>query len=69
MINNDDQGLNQWFQTGLAQGQYCDIISGYLEQGRCTGKIISVQADGRASITISNSEADPMIAIHINAKL
>jgi alpha-amylase len=53
----------------LPQGQYCDIISGSLEQGRCTGKTITVQGDGRTSLTISNSEADPMIAIHVDAKL
>ncbi len=69
VINNDDYGLNQWFQTGLPQGQYCDVISGNLEQNRCTGKTITVQADGRASITISNLEEDPMVAIHVNAKL
>jgi len=68
-INNDDNGLDQWLQTGLPQGQYCDIMSGNLEQGRCTGKVITVQGDGRTQITISNSEADPMIAIHVNAKL
>jgi alpha-amylase len=68
-INNDDNGLDQWLQTGLPQGQYCDVISGNLEQGRCTGKTIAVQGDGRAQITISNFEADPMIALHINAKL
>jgi alpha-amylase len=68
-INNDDNALDQWLQTGLPQGQYCDVISGNLEQGRCTGKTIAVQGDGRAQITISNFEADPMIALHINAKL
>ncbi len=68
-INNDDYVLNQWLQTGLPQGQYCDIISGNLDQGRCTGKVITVQADGRTSVTISNSEEDPMIAIHLGAKL
>jgi alpha-amylase len=68
-INNDDFALNQALQTGLPQGQYCDIISGYLEQGRCTGKTITVQGDGKTSLTISNSEADPMIAIHVDAKL
>ena len=61
--------MDQWLQTGLPQGQYCDIISGSLEQGGCTGKTITVQGDGKAKITISNSEEDPMIAIHVDAKL
>ncbi|CAF3818143.1 unnamed protein product [Rotaria sp. Silwood1] len=68
-INNDDYGLDQWLQTGLPQGQYCDVISGNLEQGRCTGKVITVQGDGRTKVTISNIEEDPMIAIHVDAKL
>ncbi len=69
VINNDDYGLSQWFQTGLPQGQYCDVISGNLDQGRCTGTVITVQGDGRAQITISNSQEDPMVAIHVDAKL
>ncbi|CAF4582146.1 unnamed protein product, partial [Rotaria sp. Silwood2] len=68
-INNDDHGLDQWLQTGLPQGQYCDVISGNLEQGRCTGKVITVQGDGQTKVTISNIEEDPMIAIHVDAKL
>ncbi|CAF4391781.1 unnamed protein product, partial [Rotaria sordida] len=69
VINNDDHSLDQWLQTGLPQGQYCDIMSGYFEQGRCTGKVITVGGDGRTKVTISNSEEDPMIAIHVDAKL
>lgn len=68
-INNDNYGLDQWLQTGLPQGQYCDVISGNLQQGTCTGKTITVQADGRAQITVSNTDEDPMIAIHVDAKL
>ena len=56
-------------QTGLPQGQYCDVISGSLDQGRCTGKTITVQGDGRAQLSISNSDEDPMVAIHVGAKL
>ena len=56
-------------QTGLSPGRYCDVISGNLDQGSCTGKVITVQGDGRAQISISNSDEDPMVAIHVNAKL
>lgn len=69
MINNDDFGLSQSFQTGLPQGQYCDLITGNLAQGNCTGKIITVQNDGQAQITVSNNDEDPMVAITIDAKL
>ena len=69
MINNDDNDLNQSLQTSLPQGQYCDVISGNLDKGRCTGKTITVQSDGRIQVSISKSTEDPMIAIHVNAKL
>lgn len=70
VINNDDDSqLNQWLPTGLPQGQYCDLISGNLDQGRCTGKTISVQGDGRAQFSISNTDVDPMVAITVDAKL
>lgn len=68
-INNDGYALSQNLQTGLPGGQYCDIISGNLENGRCTGTTITVGGDGRTQINISNSAEDPMIAIHVDAKL
>jgi len=68
-INNDDYGLDQWLQTGLPRGEYCDVIGGYRDGDRCTGKTIKVQDDGRAQITISNTEENPMIAIHASSKL
>jgi alpha-amylase len=68
-INNDAFALNQSLKTDLPQGTYCDIISGNLENGTCTGKTITVQADGHVQISISNTDADPMVAIHVDAKL
>jgi alpha-amylase len=67
-INNDNYVLDQSLQTGLPQGQYCDVISGNLIDGRCTGKTVTVGSDGKAHIIASNTEEDPMIAIHVNAK-
>lgn len=68
-INNDDTGLNEWLQSGLPAGQYCDVISGNLENGKCTGKVITVSSDGKANIVIANTDEDPMVAIHVDAKL
>ncbi|CAF0865526.1 unnamed protein product, partial [Didymodactylos carnosus] len=68
-INNDDQSINHSLQTGLPGGQYCDVISGNLEGGKCSGKTITVQSDGQASISISNQDENPIIAIHVEAKL
>ncbi|CAF1544604.1 unnamed protein product [Rotaria magnacalcarata] len=69
VINNDDVDLNQSLRTGLPAGQYCDVISGNLDNGRCTGKIVTVQGDGQTQVAISKNDQDPMIAIHVNAKL
>ncbi|CAG0899120.1 unnamed protein product, partial [Cyprideis torosa] len=69
-INNDDWA--SWtgaFATTLPAGDYCDVISGSKENGGCTGKTITVDAGGMAYIDISASEEDPMIAIHVDAKL
>jgi len=51
-------------QTGLPAGQYCDIISGNKEGTSCTGKTITVNADGTVNVNISNTEEDPIVATH-----
>ncbi|XP_059474343.1 alpha-amylase B-like [Neocloeon triangulifer] len=56
-------------QTCLPAGTYCDVISGDLEGGVCTGKSVGVGNDGVAMILIGNDELDGVLAIHVNAKL
>lgn len=68
-INNEDFGMDVTLKTGLPAGQYCDIISGNKVGGSCTGKVVTVNADGSARINISNTEQNPMVAIHANSKL
>jgi alpha-amylase len=68
-INNDGMALSGNFQTCLPAGNYCDVISGNVEGGSCTGKVISVGSDGTANINISNTDEDPVIAIHAESKL
>ncbi|MGH0161294.1 UNVERIFIED_CONTAM: hypothetical protein FKN15_040393 [Acipenser sinensis] len=65
----DSRNLDVTLQTGLPAGLYCDVISGQEDGGRCTGRQISVEGDGRARFQISNTAEDPFIAIHVNAKL
>lgn len=65
-LNGD---INQNLQTSLPAGTYCDIISGNLENGSCTGKSVNVDGSGQASINLSNGDEDGMVAIHVNAKL
>ncbi|KAJ8931439.1 hypothetical protein NQ314_015648 [Rhamnusium bicolor] len=61
--------INQSLQTSLPAGTYCDVISGSLENGMCTGKSVTVDSSGRAAISLSTSDFDDVIAIHVNAKL
>ncbi|ODM89150.1 Pancreatic alpha-amylase [Orchesella cincta] len=68
-INNEDSPLQATLQTGLAPGQYCDVISGMKYENSCSGKTITVNADGTVNLNISNDEEDPMIAIHHEQKL
>uniref|UniRef100_A0A9J7YNF5 Alpha-amylase C-terminal domain-containing protein n=2 Tax=Cyprinus carpio TaxID=7962 RepID=A0A9J7YNF5_CYPCA len=61
--------LNVTLNTGLPKGTYCDVISGDKSGGSCTGKEVLVDADGRATFSISNTDEDPFIAIHADSKL
>ncbi|KAJ3665088.1 hypothetical protein Zmor_000601 [Zophobas morio] len=61
--------INQHLNTGLPGGTYCDVISGVLDGGACTGKTVTVGSDGYADISLGASEDDGVLAIHVNAKL
>ncbi|XP_054166785.1 alpha-amylase-like [Oppia nitens] len=69
-INNDNsKPINQLLKTGLPGGTYCDIISGNLIDGKCTGRQIVVNNDSTAQIVVESNWDDPMIAFHIKSKL
>lgn len=60
--------IDQSFQTCLPAGTYCDVISGSLSSGSCTGKTVTVDGSGYGQISLYESEDDGVLAIHINAK-
>ncbi|KAK7100027.1 alpha-amylase-like [Littorina saxatilis] len=68
-FNRESFDLDANLQTGLPQGAYCDVISGDLENGRCTGSTVYVGGDGRASIHVCAQCFDPVLAIHVGAKI
>ncbi|XP_046422143.1 alpha-amylase-like [Neodiprion pinetum] len=68
-FNLDSWNFQQTLQTCLSAGTYCDVISGNLINGSCTGKSVTVNNDGTAYIEILTSEEDGVLAIHQNAKL
>jgi len=68
-INYNDGLMSQDVNTGLPAGMYCDVISGEVVNGQCTGKVVAVGNDGRAKIEIDGSAEDPFVAIHSGSKI
>ncbi len=67
-INREGGTLNQSFQTGMAEGTYCNVIVADFDEtnGTCSGQTISVDSNGWASLNISGMSA---VAIHIGAEV
>ena len=65
-INHEDFPLVRQFDTGMPDGDYCDILSGSVVNGNCTGNTITVSA-GRADINIQSKNS--AVAFHEGSKL
>ncbi|XP_020281581.1 alpha-amylase-like [Pseudomyrmex gracilis] len=63
-----DGDLRERLQTGLPGGTYCDVITGNLVNGNCSGKTVTVDDNGTADIEIPSNE-EGVLALHIQAKL
>ncbi len=63
-INDSGSASTAQFTTGLADGEYCDVISGAATTTGCTGTKVTVSG-GQAAVTIPANNA---VAIHVNAK-
>lgn len=63
------ESITRTLQTRLPPGNYCDVISGNLVKGKCTGKIVQVENDGTAFVELFNQNEDGVLAIHVNARL
>lgn len=59
------------FQTDLPPGTYCDIISGDVSKGQCTGIKVTVNAEGLAHVTslISSDKGEGLLAIHVEVSM
>ncbi|XP_029680697.1 alpha-amylase A-like [Formica exsecta] len=66
---NVEGDLREQLQTGLPAGTYCDVITGDVVDGKCTGKSVVVEKDGRANIEILSNESEGVLALHMQAKL
>jgi len=58
VINNEGGTLSRSFQTGLPEGNYCDVLS---HANGCDGTIVSVDSQGNATISVRSYSA---AAIH-----
>ncbi|MER7269859.1 carbohydrate-binding module family 20 domain-containing protein [Micromonospora sp. WMMD712] len=63
-INDSGSAATATFATGLADGRYCDVVSGPATASGCAGATVTVSG-GRASVTIPANNA---VAIHVNAR-
>ncbi|XP_077981749.1 alpha-amylase-like [Glandiceps talaboti] len=70
-INNDNSALSATLATGLPSGEYCDVMHGDFDSEAitCSGPTITVDGSGQASIYIDNNDDEPMIAIHVDARV
>ncbi|KAK7792215.1 hypothetical protein R5R35_000495 [Gryllus longicercus] len=70
IVFNEEMGadLKQILKTGLAEGSYCDVISGKKMRNKCTGRTVDVGKDGNAAITLLKEE-EGVLAIHIGSKI
>ncbi|MBT0769403.1 alpha-amylase family protein [Kineosporia sp. J2-2] len=51
-LNNNSSAKTQSFQTNLAAGTYCDLVTGGVDDGACAGTQVTVGSDGKASVTV-----------------
>jgi alpha-amylase len=63
-INNSGGTLNRTFATGLPAATYCDVISGKVSAGRCTGTAVTVDGSGNATFQVNPGSA---VAIDVAA--
>jgi alpha-amylase len=66
VVNHEPAALTETLPTGLAAGQYCDVLSGEKADDACSGTVITVDAAGSATFQVP---AETAVAIHVGQKL
>lgn len=69
VIVADESHLVTDIHTDLSPGVYCDVISGNYENGVCTGKSVQIDNNGVGHFDVDGQSEDPVMAIHIGAKV
>ncbi len=65
VFNTDGGSLTRTFSTSLAAGTYCDVITGRLADGGCTGRSVTVGTNGTFTATVG---ANRSLALHVDAR-
>jgi alpha-amylase len=63
-VDAESSPVTETFTTGLPAGTYCDVITGGLSGGTCTGTAVAVNAAGQATVTVPAMGA---VGIDVNA--
>jgi len=64
--NNLERDMRATLDVCLPDGRYCDVISGDVVNGLCSGSFVDVKG-GKANISLPR-DSDGILAIHVKAK-
>ncbi len=64
VINLDADAVKGTWQTSLAAGDYCDVQTGALVDGACSGAVVTVEEGGTFTASVP---AGSSLAIHVDA--
>ncbi|MGN7860420.1 carbohydrate-binding module family 20 domain-containing protein [Microbacterium sp. 22303] len=57
VVNKESGSLTRTFDTGLAAGSYCNLVTGHVVGNHCTGPSVTVAADGSLATTVAGLSA------------
>lgn len=63
-VQGQGQTVQRTFRTSLPAGTYCDVLTGRVVDGGCTGRTVEVAADGTFTATVA---PDSGVALHTGA--
>lgn len=58
--------VERQFRSSLPAGTYCNVMTGEVADGTCTGETVTVSSDGTFTATV---EPNSGVALHVNARL
>lgn len=64
VVNAGAEPVTQTWTTSLAAGDYCDVQTGALVDGACSGEVVTVADDGTFAATVAGGA---VLAVHVEA--